>query len=100
MVSQTRGLGSWGDEGKRGGCGACPQLSVPDMRVRNQGEDPLEPFGVYDTRTAKEIYEPEEEDSEEEEEPAADPSHPASGWWKEWVKGGERKAEEEEGGDK
>jgi len=83
-------------------CAACPQFSVPDMRVRNQGEDPLEPFGVYDTRTAQEIYEPEEEEGEEEEEeePAADPSHPASGWWKERVRGGERKAEEEEGGDK
>ena len=37
-----------------------------------KGQDPLEPFGVYDTRTAKEIYEPEEAAAEEDEE--ADPS--------------------------
>lgn len=78
----------------------------------NQGEDPLEPFGVYDTRTAKDIYEPAEEEEgaqdeadeagedEDGEAEAKDPSHPENQWWKKAVKEGQRKpvekAEEED----
>jgi hypothetical protein len=60
-----------------------------------QGEDPLEPFGVYDTRTAQEIYEPAEEGGETEgDEEAAekpsDPSHPQIEWWHKRVREGPR----------
>jgi hypothetical protein len=71
-------------------------MLASDMRAKNQGQDPLEPFGVYDTRTAQEIYQPEEEGAEDGGEAARDPARPQSGWWKERAKGGERKAEEEE----
>ena len=72
-------------------------MRASHMRAKNQGGDPLEPFGVYDTRTAQEIYQPEVEDAEDGGEAARDPARPQSGWWKERAKGGERKAEEEEG---
>ena len=72
-------------------------MRASDMRAKNQGGDPLEPFGVYDTRTAQEIYQPEVEDAEDGGEAARDPARPQSGWWKERAKGGERKAAEEQG---
>lgn len=72
-------------------------MCASHMRAKNQGGDPLEPFGVYDTRTAQEIYQPEVEDAEDGGEAARDPARPQSGWWKERAKRGERKAEEEEG---
>ena len=55
---------------------------------------------MYDTRTAKEIYEPEEEEEEEpaeEGEETKDPSHPESKWWKQRVREGQRKPAEEDG---
>ena len=57
--------------------------------MQHQGQDPLEPFGIYDTRTAQEIFEPAEEE-EEEDDDEKDPSHPNSHWWEKAVKEGQR----------
>ena len=71
-----------------------------------QGEDPLEPFGVYDTRTAQQIYDGDAAaDGKEADADAENPVevkdalHPLNQWWKQAVKQGQRKpqgAHEEE----
>jgi hypothetical protein len=66
-----------------------PSTSTDGFFVWAQGQDPLEPFGIYDTRTANEIYEPEEGAADNTEAEGEDPSRPNSHWWARRVKEGQ-----------